>query len=193
MATKIRLQRHGGKKRPFYYIVAAHSTVTRDGKFIEKLGTYNPLTVPATIELNRERALYWLDNGAIPSETANRILSFKGVKYLKHLMRGVKLGLFDKDAAMAKFEKWNETHEQVVSERREGHKKAKHDERKAQQAPIAKLVEEVKPVTEEQAPVVVAEEQAPEVVAEETAIVAEEAAPVVEETPEAPAAENTEA
>jgi small subunit ribosomal protein S16 len=189
MATKLRLQRHGGKKRPFYFIVAAHSTVTRDGKFIEKIGTYNPLTVPATIEINRERALYWLDNGAIPSDTVNGILSFKGVKYLKHLMRGVKLGLFDKDAAMAKFEKWNENHESEVSTRREAHKKAKHDVKVAAMAPIVKKVEEVAaPVVEETAPV--AEEAAPETPAvEETAAEAPVAdAPAAEATTETPEA-----
>jgi small subunit ribosomal protein S16 len=165
MATKLRLQRHGGKKRPFYYIVAAHSTVTRDGKFIEKIGTYNPLTIPATIELNRDRALYWLNTGAVPTDTVDRILSFKGVKFLKHLMRGVKLGLFDEKTAHEKFDKWNETHETTVSERRESVKKAKSDLRTAQQAPIVKKVEEVVAAT----PVVVDEattEAAPEAVAE---------------------------
>jgi small subunit ribosomal protein S16 len=181
MATKLRLQRHGGKKRPFYFIVAAHTTVTRDGKFIEKLGTYNPLTVPATIELNRDRALYWLDNGAVPTDTVNRILSFKGVKFLKHLIRGVKLGLFDKETALAKFDKWNETHESEVSTRREAHKKAKHDIKVAAMAPIVKKVEEVAaPVVEEAAPV--AEEAAPVV---ENAPVADTAAPEAEATQEA--------
>jgi small subunit ribosomal protein S16 len=179
MATKLRLQRHGGKKRPFYYIVAAHSTVTRDGKFIEKIGTYNPLTIPATIELNRERALYWLNTGAVPTDTVDRILSFKGVKFLKHLMRGVKLGLFDEKTAHEKFDKWNETHESTVSERRENHKKAKADIRVAQQAPIVKKVEEV--VAE--AP---AAEPTPEVVDEAVAEAAPEA--LAEAAPEAQAA-----
>jgi small subunit ribosomal protein S16 len=197
MATKLRLQRHGGKKRPFYYIVAAHTTVTRDGKFIEKLGTYNPLTVPATIELNRERALYWLDNGAVPSDTVNRILSFKGVKFLKHLMRGVKLGLFDHETAMAKFDKWNETHESEVGTRREAHKKAKHDVRVAAMAPIVKKVEEVAaPVVEETTEAPVAEEVTEAPVAEEVteAPVAEVAAeaPVAEVVAETPAADTTE-
>jgi small subunit ribosomal protein S16 len=178
MATKLRLQRHGGKKRPFYFIVAAHTTVTRDGKFIEKLGTYNPLTVPATIEINRERALYWLDNGAVPTDTVNRILSFKGVKFLKHLMRGVKLGLFDHDAAMAKFDKWNESHEETVGTRREAHKKAKHDVKVAAMAPIAKKVEE------KAAPVV---EEASATAAEEATADAQEAP--VAEAHEAPVAE----
>src|SRR5690606_2214204 len=99
MAVKIRLQRHGGKGRPLYFIVVAHSSARRDGKFIEKLGTYNPLTQPATITLNREKALEWLNKGAQPTNTAKRILSFKGVLYLKHLMRGVSLGLSNEEEA----------------------------------------------------------------------------------------------
>jgi small subunit ribosomal protein S16 len=179
MAVKLRLQRHGGKKRPFYFIVAAHSTVTRDGKFIEKIGTYNPLTVPATIELNREAALAWLNKGAVPTDTVNRILSFKGVRFLKHLMRGVKLGLFDEKTAWEKFDKWNETHESEVSTRREAHKKAKHDERVAAQAVIVKKVEEAPaPVVEEAAPVA----EAP---AEEAPVADAPEAPAAEETPAA--------
>jgi small subunit ribosomal protein S16 len=177
MAVKIRLQRHGAKKRPFYYIVVANSTTTRDGKFIEKLGTYNPTTVPATINLDRDRALYWLNSGAQPTDTADRILSFKGVKYLKHLMRGVKLGLFDQDAAMAKFEKWNAEHELQVAAKQEHHKKTKAAIKAAQQAPIVKVVET--PVAEP----AVAEAQVEEAPVEE--------APATEEaaTPETPAAE----
>ena len=104
MAVKIRLQRHGSKKRPFYFIVVADGRSPRDGKFIQKVGTYNPLTVPATIQLDRQKALEWLNKGAQPTDTVRRILSFKGVLYLKHLLRGVKLGLFDEAAAMAKFQ-----------------------------------------------------------------------------------------
>mgnify|MGYP001627373993 CR=1 FL=1 len=152
MSVKIRLQRHGAKKRPFYFIVVANSTSRRDGKFIEKLGTYNPLTVPATIHLNRQRALHWLHKGAEPTHTVNRILSFKGVLYLKHLMRGVKLGLFDEQTALDKFEAWNATHEQQVLDRMDGHKKAKAA---ARQQPIIKKVEET---VAEAAPVV---EEAP--------------------------------
>ena len=100
MAVKIRLQRHGSKKRPFYFIVVADGRSPRDGKFIQKVGTYNPLTVPATIQLDRQKALEWLNKGAQPTDTVRRILSFKGVLYLKHLLRGVKLGLFDEAAAM---------------------------------------------------------------------------------------------
>lgn len=95
MAVKMRLQRHGSKKRPFYFIVIADARSPRDGKFIQKLGSYNPLTVPATIQIDRQKALDWLQKGAQPTDTVRRILSFKGVLFLKHLLRGVGLGLFD--------------------------------------------------------------------------------------------------
>ena len=127
MAAKIRLQRHGSKKRPFYFIVVADERSPRDGKFIQKLGTYNPLTIPATIELDRQKALEWLNKGAIPTDTVRRILSFKGVLYLKHLLRGVKLGLFDETAAMQKFTTWSAEHEEHIKKRQQ---KA-IDERKA--------------------------------------------------------------
>lgn len=142
MSVKIRLQRHGSKKRPFYFIVAANSTSPRDGKFIEKLGTYNPLSTPATINLNRERALHWLENGAQPTNTCRNILSYKGVLYLKHLKRGVKLGLFDEKAVWEKFEKWNAEHEQVVAKRQEAHRKHKADKRHAVISESVRKVEE---------------------------------------------------
>ena len=94
MAVKIRLARHGKKAAPFYHIVAADSRAPRDGKFIEKLGTYNPITNPATIELNFERALDWLMKGAQPTDTCRAILSYKGVLYKKHLLGGVAKGAF---------------------------------------------------------------------------------------------------
>lgn len=142
MAVKIRLQRHGGKKRPFYFIVVANSTARRDGKFIEKLGTYNPLTVPATINLDREKALEWLNKGAQPTNTAKRILSFKGVLYLKHLMRGVSLGLFNEEEAMKKFESWNAEHEQLVAKRQEQSRLHKQEKRKASDEASVKLIQE---------------------------------------------------
>ncbi|OJW83944.1 MAG: 30S ribosomal protein S16 [Bacteroidetes bacterium 46-16] len=142
MSVKIRLQRHGSKKRPFYFIVVANSAAPRDGKFIEKLGTYNPLTVPATVRVNRERSLYWLQKGAQPTNTCRRILSFKGVLYLKHLMRGVALGLFDEKAAMDKFEKWNGEHEELVAKREETHRKHKQEKRHAANEESVRLVEE---------------------------------------------------
>ena len=119
MAAKIRLQRHGSKKRPFYFIVVADARSPRDGKFIQKLGTYNPLTIPATIELDRQKALEWLNKGATPTDTVRRILSFKGVLYLKHLLRGVKLGLFDEATAMQKFTTWSAEHEVQMKKRQQ--------------------------------------------------------------------------
>jgi len=142
MSVKIRLQRHGSKKRPFYFIVVANSTAPRDGKFIEKLGTYNPLSVPATVRLNRERSLYWLQKGAQPTNTCRRILSFKGVLYLKHLMRGVSLGLFDEKTAWEKFESWNGEHEEVVARRQEAHRKHKQEKRHAIMSESVRRVEE---------------------------------------------------
>ena len=119
MPVKMRLQRHGSKKRPFYFIVVADARAPRDGKFIQKLGTYNPLTVPATIQLDRQKSLEWLANGAQPTDTVRRILSFKGVLFLKHLLRGVKLGLFDDATAMEKFQTWHTEHEAQVKRRSE--------------------------------------------------------------------------
>lgn len=131
MAVKMRLQRHGSKKRPFYFIVVADSRSPRDGKFIQKLGSYNPLTVPATIQVDRQKALEWLHKGAQPTDTVRRILSFKGVLYLKHLLRGVSLGLFDEAAAMEKFTKWSSEHDSEFAKRQENHKKARAASRPA--------------------------------------------------------------
>lgn len=142
MSVKIRLQRHGSKKRPFYFIVAATSTAPRDGKFIEKLGTYNPLTVPATVFLDRERSLYWLENGAEPTNTCRNILSYKGVLYLRHLKRGAAMGLFEESAVQEKFEKWNAEHEAVVANRQEAHRQHKADKRHAISNESVRKVEE---------------------------------------------------
>ncbi len=142
MAVKIRLQRHGSKKRPFYFIVVANTTAPRDGKFIEKLGTYNPLSVPATVRINRERSLHWLQKGAQPTNTCRRIMSFKGVLYLKHLMRGISLGLFDEKTAMEKFEKWNGEHEELVAKREETHRKHKAEKRQSTINDSVRRVEE---------------------------------------------------
>ena len=159
----MRLQRHGSKKRPFYFIVVADGRAPRDGKFIQKIGTYNPLTVPATIQLDRQVALEWLNKGAQPTDTVHRILSFKGVLYLKHLLRGVKLGLFDEATAMSKFQTWYAEHESNIASKSEAHKKAQAA--KKVYVPVVKKVAE--PVAEAPAEVV-AEEAAPEAPAEET-------------------------
>jgi small subunit ribosomal protein S16 len=177
MAVKMRLQRHGSKKRPFYFIVVADGRAPRDGKFIQKIGTYNPLTVPATIQLDRQKALEWLNKGAQPTDTVHRILSFKGVLYLKHLLRGVKLNLFDEATAMAKFETWFAEHEANVATKNDAHKKAQAA--KKVYVPVVKKVAE--PIAE--APVAEAPvAEAP--VAEAEPVVADEA-PAAEETPAA--------
>ena len=106
MPAKIRLQRHGKKGQPFYHIVVADGRAPRDGKFIEKIGTYNPLTKPADIVLNFDSALQWLQNGAQPTDTVRSILSYKGVMYKHHLLKGVKKGAFNELEAEAKFNKW---------------------------------------------------------------------------------------
>jgi small subunit ribosomal protein S16 len=153
MAVKMRLQRHGSKKRPFYFIVVADARAPRDGKFIQKVGTYNPLTVPATIQLDRQKALEWLHKGAQPTDTVRRILSYKGVLYLKHLLRGVKLGLFDEATAMTKFQSWHEEHEANIRRRNEEHKKQR---RARPYTPAVKRVEN------QEAPAAPAPETAPE-------------------------------
>ncbi|MFI3288917.1 MAG: 30S ribosomal protein S16 [Rikenellaceae bacterium] len=109
MAVKIRLARHGKKGYAFYHIVAADARAPRDGRFIEKLGTYNPNTNPATIELKFDRALDWMNKGAQPTDTARAILSYKGVLMMKHLQGGVKKGAFSESDAEAKFNKWMES------------------------------------------------------------------------------------
>lgn len=115
MATKIRLARHGRKGRPFYHVVIADSRAPRDGRYIEKIGTYDPNTNPATINLKFERALYWLQTGAQPTDTVSRILSYKGVLLKKHLLEGVKKGAFDEATAEAKFEAWMKEKEAKIS------------------------------------------------------------------------------
>ena len=106
MATKIRLQRHGRKGYAFYSIVIADVRAPRDGKFTEKIGTYNPNTNPATVDLKFDRALYWVEVGAQPTDTVRNILSREGVYLMKHLKGGVKKGAFDEAAAQAKFDAW---------------------------------------------------------------------------------------
>jgi len=106
MPAKIRLQRHGKKGKPFYHIVVADGRAPRDGKFIEKIGTYNPLTRPAGIELDFDKALAWIQNGAQPTDTVRTLLSYKGVMYKNHLLKGAKKGAFTEIEAEAKFNQW---------------------------------------------------------------------------------------
>ena len=119
MPVKIRLQRHGKKGKPFYWIVAANSRSKRDGKFLEKLGTYNPTSNPAQIELNVDAAVKWLKNGAQPTDTARRILSYKGVLLKHHLLGGVAKGALTEEQAEAKFNAWLEAKNNKVSSKEE--------------------------------------------------------------------------
>jgi small subunit ribosomal protein S16 len=146
MPVKIRLQRHGSKKRPFYFIVVADARAPRDGKFIQKLGTYNPLTTPATIQLDRQKSLEWLHKGAQPTDTVRKILSYKGVLYLKHLLRGVSLGLFDDAAAMEKFQAWHSEHEAQIQKRQQAAQQERRNRRnppyRRQERPTARPASE---------------------------------------------------
>lgn len=108
MSVKIRLQRHGKKGKPFYWIVAADARAKRDGKYLEKLGTYNPNTNPATIDLDVDGSVKWLQNGAQPTETAKRLLSYKGAMLKNHLVGGVRKGALTEDQAEQKFNAWVE-------------------------------------------------------------------------------------
>lgn len=118
MATKIRLSRHGKKSYAFYHIVVADARSPRDGRFIEKLGTYNPNTNPATIELNFESAVKWIGTGAEPTDTARAILSYKGVMYMHHLLGGVKKGAFTLEQAEAKMDVWLKEKETKIETKR---------------------------------------------------------------------------
>ena len=209
MPVKIRLQRRGRRKQPFYHIVVADVRSPRDGRFIEKIGIYNPMTAPATIDLDRDRAYDWLMKGAQPTDTARAILRFKGVMYKKHLMRGVEKGALTAEEADVKYKEWIDSKEAKIEARRlqaVAEKKARMEaisgKPKKMDSPLAATTStsEHKPVVEEQksfadsvdqttvesfseapATEVAAEEAAPEVEA-----VTKEAA--VEEAPKAEAA-----
>ena len=151
MATKIRLQRNGRKSYAFYSIVIADVRAPRDGKFTEKLGTYNPNTNPATVDLDFDRALYWVETGAQPTDTARNILKSEGVYMMKHLRGGVKKGAFDEAAAQSKFDAWKADKVKGLDALRENEAKAKKEayaknleaEKKMNEA-IAKKVAEKK-------------------------------------------------
>ncbi|HFA50236.1 MAG TPA: 30S ribosomal protein S16 [Bacteroidetes bacterium] len=162
MAVKIRLQRKGKKKKPFYHIVIADARAKRDGRFIEKIGTYNPLTVPATIELDRDKAFDWLNKGAQPTDTVRSILRFKGVTYRKHLQKGVAKGALTQEQADEKLKAWIEAKEAKIAKRRE----AALAEKRAFQAKVAGLdIAFSKP--EKVVPTVEVKEEAKEAASEE--------------------------
>lgn len=129
MPVKIRLQRHGKKGKPFFWIVAADTRAKRDGKFLEKLGIYNPNTNPATIELDVDGAVTWLQNGAQPTDTARAILSYKGVLLKKHLAVGVKKGALTEEQAEEKFKAWLEEKEGKIGAKKDSLEKAQEEER----------------------------------------------------------------
>ncbi len=130
MAVKIRLARRGRKKRPYYHIIIADARAPRDGKFIEQIGFYNPMTKPATIELDRDKAYEWLSKGAQPTDTARAILRFKGVLYKKHLQRGVAKGALTQEQADAKLTEWIDAKEAKVAARFEETRLEKEEFRK---------------------------------------------------------------
>ncbi len=130
MPVKIRLARRGRTKRPFYHIVIADSRAPRDGRFIEKIGSYNPMTKPATIEIDRDVAFDWLQKGAQPTDTVKAILKFKGVLYRKHLQRGVTKGALTQEQADAKYQEWIAAKDAKIAERFEVAAQEKADRNK---------------------------------------------------------------
>jgi len=188
MPAKIRLQRHGKKGQPFYHIVVADSRAPRDGKFIEKLGTYNPLTNPAQIKIKFDRALYWYSVGAQPTDTARSLLSKAGVMMKYHLMRGVQKGAMTEEQAEIKFQNWMKEKEAKLAgiskaneEKARGEKKSRLEaEKQVNEARAAELAK--KRLAEIEAKKAAEAEAAAEAAAEEAA---------AEEAPaeEAPAAE----
>jgi small subunit ribosomal protein S16 len=143
MATKIRLQRFGKKGKPFYHVVVADARAPRDGKFIERLGSYNPNTNPATIEINFEKALDWVNKGAQPTDTCRAILSYKGILYKKHLEGGVKKGALTEEQAEAKFALWLEGKTVKIEGKKEILSKSKQEIKKATLLAEAKKKEEM--------------------------------------------------
>jgi small subunit ribosomal protein S16 len=198
MAVKIRLQRKGRRKRPFYHIVVADARAPRDGRFIDKLGSYNPMTKPATIEIDRDLAYDWLVKGAQPTDTVRAILSFKGVYYKKHLMRGVKKGALTMEEAEQKFADWVEAKEEKIAARA-AKAKAEHEaflakvagtaiiEQKAKEAAAAKA-KEAEELAKPQAPVIEAPAKPEAPAAEEATAEAE-----TTEAPTAPAEDDEKA
>ena len=176
MPVKIRLQRHGKKGKHFFWVVAADSRAKRDGKFLEKLGSYNPNTNPATIDLDVDSSVKWLQNGAQPTETAKRLLSYTGVLLKNHLAGGVRKGALTEEQAEEKFNAWVEEKASKVEAKKEGLTKAQEKARKEALA-AEKAVNEAR-IAAAQPEEEVAEEAAPE--AEATT----EEAPAAEESNE---------
>jgi small subunit ribosomal protein S16 len=153
MSVKIRLQRHGKKGKPFYWIVAADARAKRDGKYLEKLGTYNPNVNPAVIDLNIEKAVQWLQNGAQPTDTAKNLLSYKGAMLKNHLVGGVRKGALTQEQADAKFAAWVAEKATKISDKEAGLSQAQSDAKAAaltaEKAVNEARIEAAKPVVEE--------------------------------------------
>jgi ribosomal protein S16 len=191
MATRIRLQRRGKKNQPFYHLVIADGRAPRDGRFIEDLGTYNPLTNPATLNINFDRALYWLEAGASPSETARAILRREGVYMMKHLRGGVAKGAFTENEAQVRFEAWKKEKDsklknivlEEVNKAREIKKERLAAETKVKEAMSAKIAARLAEIAaaEAKAAQEAAEAAAAEQAAAEAAAAAETAEPAAEE------------
>ena len=176
MSVKIRLQRHGKKQKPFYWIVAADARSKRDGRYLEKLGTYNPNTNPATVDLDIDKAVQWLHNGAQPTDTAKAILSYKGALLKHHLDGGIRKGAITQEQADAKLASWLEEKAGKVDAKKDGLSKVQQDA-KAKALKAEKVANEKRANTAAEA--LKASEVVEEVAVEETPI----AEVVVEETP----------
>ena len=184
MPVKIRLQRHGKKGKPFYWVVAADARAKRDGRYLEKIGTYNPNTNPATVDINVETAVKWLENGAQPTDTARTLLSYRGALLMHHLNGGVRKGAHTQEEADAKYEAWLENKESEIQAKVDGLSKTEATVRKsaldAEKAVNEKRIADAKAIEDEAA-------------AAEAAAQAEAAAEEAAATEEAPAEEATEA
>lgn len=187
MATKIRLQRGGRKGYAFYSIVIADARAPRDGKFTEKIGTYNPNTNPATVDLNFDRALYWVETGAQPTDTVRNILSNEGVYLMKHLRGGVKKGAFDEAAAQKKFDAWKADKSKGFDAVREKELKAKKDAAAKELAEEKKINEAIAKKVAEKKAAIAAEKAEEEARKAAEASVAEESAAPAADAAEAPA------
>ena len=185
MATKIRLQRGGRKNYAFYSIVIADVRAPRDGKFTEKIGTFNPNTNPATVDLNFERALYWVETGAQPTDTVRNILKREGVYMMKHLRGGVKKGAFDEAALQQKFDAWKENKLKGFEAIREGEAKAKAAAVKAELEAEKKMNEAIAKKVAEKKAAAEATTEATEAAAEATEEAPAAEASATEETAEA--------
>jgi len=192
MPTKIRLQRKGKKGRPFYHIVIADGRAPRDGRLVEKIGSYDPMTNPATIELDFDKALHWVQVGAQPTETTKAILSYKGVMYKNHLLKGVTKGALTEEKAEVLFKEWLEAKEAKIANKAKGLEDAAREDKKKRLAAEAEVNEARKAeFAKQKADAQAALEAELAAKAAEEAKENEEEAPAVEATEEAPTTEAT--